>query len=76
MTQLTVKPMEHGYGSYKCPIECKQNDEIFYHSCLCDIRLSSLCPKNNQIRDPFFELNMNLLWCCLGQFTPHHYVLM
>ena len=76
MTQLTVKPMEHSMILISGARSNANKMMRFFIIHASDIRLSSWCPKNNQIREPFFELNMNLLWCCLGQFTPHHYVLM
>ena len=77
MTQLTVKPMEYSVILISARLNANKMMRFFIiPACVCDKRLSSLCPKNNQIREPFFELNMNLFWCCLGQFTPPHYVLM
>ena len=54
MTQLTVKPMEYSVILISARLNANKMMRFFIiHA--CDIRLSSLCPKNNQIREPFLN---------------------
>ena len=54
MKQLTVKPMEHSVILISARLNANKMMRFFIiHA--SDIRLSSLCPKNNQIRDPFLN---------------------
>ena len=54
LAQSTVKPMEYSVILISARLNANKMMRFFIiHA--SDIRLSSLCPKNNQIRDPFLN---------------------